>query len=81
MAFEFGQNGRSIGTNNIVAGYIPSGFELINIYALETIAMRIYSNEHGEQIIIEHYAAYSLTLGVDNENRKFSIVYLNGQEA
>ena len=81
VAFEFGQNGSSIGTNNIVAGYIPSGFELTNIYALETIAMLIYSNEHGEQIIIGHFTADSISLGVDNENRKFSIVYLNDQEA
>jgi len=59
--------------------YIPEGFEIIFKEVQNGAVLHIYSDSNENRIILEQ-SIYSLNLGVDNENREYEIIDINGNE-
>lgn len=68
-------------TAEFVLGYIPEGFEIYSSVRLSEFHIVIFTNELGDEIIIDHHLSSDITKGIDNERRDFSVITMNGNEA
>lgn len=82
VVFDIGQgNFMAPEGSDFVPDYLPEGFTLAHSYTVKDVmSMYVFSNEMGNEILLERIYTKSLSIGVDNEQRKFSTDILSGQE-
>ncbi len=61
--------------------YLPKGFKEISINTVGKLTRIIYQNEEGIEISLKQYPSKTSKTAVDNENKKFIIIKINGKEA
>ena len=82
VVFGFG-NDVAIGkteTHNEFQEYLPEGFLYVSSHITDLTIMTIYTNEIGQQIIIDRTEGEGLRRGVDDDYREFSQIYINSQQ-
>ena len=80
VAFEFNQSKESADNSSFIFNYFPQGFNLLNSHNAGETNLSIYTNDFGEEIIIQQSPADTVSTAIDNENRVFSPIILNGHE-
>ena len=81
VLFGFGQGDTAATIDaEVISESLPQGFALMDSHILEDFTVFIFTNEHGNEVIVQHSVA-TATIGVDNELREFTVVTINGQNA
>jgi len=79
-SFEFSQDDNSNTFDKYPFSYIPEGFTLQNSSENENMKALFFSDESGQQIVFQQTLAESSILDVDNENKHYRIVNINGMD-
>ena len=80
VLFEFGQ-GNASGTidSMLISEALPEGFVLVDSHILTDSSLYFFINEFDDEILVFHGTSMD-TIGIDNEQREFTVIEIDGQE-
>lgn len=81
FSIEHNDSNEALTTGIIKPSYLPEGFEEISSNTTNEIVRIIYQNKNGMKIIFKQYSSLSTNTLADYEDKKYTSIKINGQDA